>query len=141
MDKQKQIEEMAKDIYWCKSCDTSFEENCGLLAYELYNAGYRKIPENAVVLTETETVESLIDLLTEFDEYGFAPTNMIPFDEEEFAIEWKRKLICAIVQIRKETAEKFALLLKAKMPCEDVFGGIWHIIDETVKELTEGYNG
>ena len=58
MDKQKQIKEMAK-IY----CQNGFkcEENCqtnGCRVYEvcteLYNAGYRKIPEGAVVLTDKE---------------------------------------------------------------------------------------
>ena len=58
MDKQKQIKEMAK-IY-CQNgleCDNLCQTNgCRLyeVCTELYNAGYRKIPENAVVLTEEE---------------------------------------------------------------------------------------
>ena len=48
----KQIEEMAKDIYESKSCDTSFEENCKLLAYDLVTLGYQKVDTNSVILTK-----------------------------------------------------------------------------------------
>ena len=60
MDKQKQIEEMAKvlavncgECYTCKYLD---KLHCAdlLSAEALYEAGYRKIPENAVVLTMEE---------------------------------------------------------------------------------------
>lgn len=50
----KQIEEMAKDIYEQKSCDTSFEENCKLLAYDLVTLGYQKVEEDSVVLSREE---------------------------------------------------------------------------------------
>ena len=58
-DKQKQIEEMAQ-------CKNNFGFTCGECSYktsvceryklaeELYNAGYRKIPEGSVVLTDKE---------------------------------------------------------------------------------------
>ena len=69
--------------------------------------GYRKIPENAVVLTGTETEEHLEDLFIEFDEMSFYPATLMP-NAEECAREWKSKLIYAIGQLRKETAEKFA---------------------------------
>ena len=68
--KQKQIEEMAKDILkQAKKCDFVLCKECNyynggkitetscqtiMISEELYNAGYRKIPENAVVLTEKE---------------------------------------------------------------------------------------
>ena len=66
MDKQKQIEEMAKLVQGdmcgdvpCEECNYNgnmkiLPKYCGtyLIAKKLYNAGYRKIPENAVVLTE-----------------------------------------------------------------------------------------
>ena len=50
----KQIEEMAKDIYEQKSCDTSFEENCKLLAYDLVTLGYQKVDKDKVVIDKTE---------------------------------------------------------------------------------------
>ena len=54
----KQIEEMSKDLkeclpndwYWQKSVDS----DTYFVAKHFYNAGYRKIPENAVVLTREE---------------------------------------------------------------------------------------
>lgn len=69
MDKQKQIEEMAK--YCCNACEMGWDydfgdcaekgkdgyKNCRLAketAEMLYNAGYRKIPEGAVVFIPTE---------------------------------------------------------------------------------------
>lgn len=58
MDKQKQIEEMAKTYcqngFYCgTTCQTS---GCRVyeVCMELYNAGYRKIPKDAVVLTTNE---------------------------------------------------------------------------------------
>ena len=71
MDKRKQIEEMYK-IFLEYKFTTAIEK----FSYEgmcehFYNAGYRKIPENAVVLTGTETEERLVDLIVEFDEMSF----------------------------------------------------------------------
>ena len=53
-DKEKQIEELANDIYSLKSCDTSFEENCKLLAYDLFTLGWIKSNEDSVVLSSEE---------------------------------------------------------------------------------------
>ena len=57
-DKQKQIEEMAKVLHDGNAhryADWVEYTNADLtLALKLYNAGYRKIPENAVVLTREE---------------------------------------------------------------------------------------
>lgn len=59
MDKQEQIEEMEKDIAiridMAKGVAGSMNNGVeGWLSEYLYNAGYRKIDENAVVLTEEE---------------------------------------------------------------------------------------
>jgi predicted RNA-binding protein len=61
MDKQKQIEEMAnffKGILPIKAMadwiPIKINHNYKGYGEELYNAGYRKIPENAVVLTREE---------------------------------------------------------------------------------------
>ena len=61
MDKQKQIEDMAHNLClkeWdCEDC----ERNGVCLLYStatiIYNAGYRKIPEGAVVLTQEQVAE------------------------------------------------------------------------------------
>lgn len=54
MDKQKQIEEMAKDLKEEKLYALINKTSYMRSAENLINAGYRKIPENAVVLTEEE---------------------------------------------------------------------------------------
>ena len=115
--KQKQIEEMAK-VY----CQNGFKcgENCqtnGCRVYEvcteLYNAGYRKIPEGSVVLTREEHISMLKDL---------AESN-----EKTYETAYERG--------SKDTAEKFAERLK-QPPYKD-FTEEW-VADEICKELTEG---
>lgn len=79
MTKQEQIEEMAKivdEMYWV------YDTTAGDIAEALYNAGYRKIPENAVVLTEEEYIDLSRNYVTE-----------------------------QIEQARKETAKEILLLL------------------------------
>ena len=102
----------------------------------------KEIPENAVVITGTETEERLVDLLVDFDEMSFFPGTLTP-DPDEYAREWKNKLIYAIGQLRKETAEKFAERLKAKQAPLDEYdeisiGSLFADIDEILKEITEG---
>lgn len=78
MTKQEQIEEMAK--YICNACEMGhgFDgcsyggrehyKRCSITqktAKALYNAGYRKIPENAVVLTEEEYIDLSRNYVTE----------------------------------------------------------------------------
>ena len=116
MDKQT-IEEMVeviadkcdKCLIGCNGCECCDERKAYCRsrchATVLVNAGYRKIPEGAVVLTGTKTEERIEDLLVDFDEMSFYPATLMP-NAEECAREWKRKLIYAIGQVRKETAEK-----------------------------------
>ena len=136
MDKQKQmIEEMAKDICgYClrvieeKECPRTENQHCFNARLEeatyAYKLGYRKIPENAVVLTDEEWAEHC----------------------EQFAKAMYQKE----VNTRKETAEKFVERLKATLteiiPFEDYEIGDWeydgmdiaNAIDEICKEFTEG---
>ena len=60
-DKEKQIEELANDIYSLKSCDTSFEENCKLLAYDLFTLGWIKSNEDSVVISKEEVSKKYVD--------------------------------------------------------------------------------
>lgn len=148
----KQIEEMVLAVYpWLKGVPIEerkqLSENVsGLMVMErLYNAGYRKIPENAVVLTGTAKEEHFVDLLTEFDEMGFYPLTT-GANAEEYTKEWKRRMLYAIGQLRKETAEKFAEKLKEKAWAfnTDENGNVWDYsimkstIDEISKEITRG---
>lgn len=84
MTKQEQIEEIKQVlIKTCKRC-RSFEEDYMQSKYAeaLYNTGYRKIPENAVVLTKEEYIDLSRNYVTE-----------------------------QIEQVRKKTAKEILLLL------------------------------
>ena len=130
MDKQKQIEEMAKIILEA-SCKGSECANCEfvkrveeakttcLCLKSLYNAGYRKIPEGAVVLTEEESVKAW--------ENGNCNAHAI------YGLAYE--------QARKETAEKFAEMLKEKahwfLIGEIQRDHFCECLDEICKEITE----
>ena len=79
----KQIEEIAQDMYEQKSGDTSFKENCKILAYDLVTLGYQKIDKDSAVLSREEQEKILTAT-------------------EKRIKELKRQ----ILQARKETAEK-----------------------------------
>ena len=74
MDKQKQIEEMYNSL--CYVCEEDYHE----LAKGLVEEGYRKIPENAVVLTEKEykryaRIEKIIKLAKREKANGYEVKN------------------------------------------------------------------
>lgn len=107
MTDEKMIEEMAKIVGWrCNEksmdyCDTVDDcDKC--IAIDLYNAGYRKIPKNAVVLTKEEQDKIL--------------------QATEKRIEQLKK---ELAQTRKETVRGLLKALKAKQvicsPEEDNF--------------------
>lgn len=92
MDKQKQIEEMARDFgnaqYRCNEDSPCCKEcilNGDCIPYEYarvaYNAGYRKIPEGAVILTKAE-YESKRLLATECLRWRLKYGNMNAITEE-----------------------------------------------------------
>ena len=116
--KQKQIEEMAKVIHDL-ILDTPFngtEASFEKIAEELLKHYQPKIPENVVVLTREE-----YQMLNYFNHRG-----------EEL-----------LKQERKETAEKYAKMLKEKQKPLDEYdeisiGCLFEDIDEILKEITEG---
>lgn len=148
MDKQKQIEKMATDLvkgeYYasnecmgtdCRDCEHRSKGSikCRRMyqAEYLYNAGYRKIEEGAVVLTKEE-----------YDELqkGVKTYNYTAMFDAQNSYRWEQGYLHA----RKETAEKFAERLKGLFPInEDVFRftipeKIHNAVDEICKELVEG---
>ena len=138
MDKQKQIEEMAKvleskHLSMCTwdSYNDDFNDNypneCKKVATALYDAGYRKIPEGAVVLTREE-----------YDELqkGIKTYNYTAMINARDTYRWEQ----GYVQGCKETAEKFAERLKSHPIAKTWFlynadGKINVVIDEICKEL------
>lgn len=130
--KQKQIEEIKKYMrYFCvtetmlKYCryevEKEIEKQKEFYATALYNAGYRKIPKNAVVLSREEHIQMIKDL---------AESNAKTYET-------------AYERGSKETAEKFAERLKEVGELHYYFGEQRYDIatddiDEICKEITEG---
>lgn len=101
MDKEKQIEEMAKDYY---GYSIDLEEDCKFVAEEMYDKGHRKINENEVVISkeEFERLKSQRYIITPKQVKSGKVVNLpfIPIQEYEI------KPIPSEEEIRKETAEK-----------------------------------
>ena len=53
-------------------------------------------------MSKEKQIEIIIDLLTDFDEMGFAPTTPCP-NPEAYAIDWKNKLTKALEDCRKQS--------------------------------------
>ena len=153
--KDKIIEEMAKHLHsthavsamcvWkdcnhCKHADLKrFEEYTCIdldLAESLYNAGYRKIPENAVVLKREEYEK--LKLFEERVRSGVCFTQKEWFDYcQKDSNERTSLLIKAKKDTRKETAEKFAEKLKVEFDEILLSDTPLSKIDEICKEITE----
>ena len=140
-EQDKAIEEMTDYLFGnAISHDTQFKGDYRSIAIDLICAGYRKIPENAVVLTRDE-YERLLKEETLCERLG---------NDVDVKLKYIYELEYKVAQERKETAEKFAEMLK------DFFkekGKIFHDgkqifhdlrvvslekIDEICKEITEG---
>lgn len=138
MDKQ-MIEEMAKimdiDCGECYTCDYYDKHDkglpanctCFLQARELYNAGYRKIPEGAVVLTREEYEEL---------KKGIKTYNYTAMFDAQSAYRWEQ----GYLQGAKEAAEKFAEMAREGAFVDFMGEPIIRAskIDEICKGITEG---
>lgn len=94
-----------------------YSHNAGI-GEALYEKGYIQAPKDAVIFTGTEAGERLEDLLIDFDEMSFFPGTLTP-DPDEYAREWRKKLIYAIAKLQEETAETFAEKLRFRLEkCE-----------------------
>ena len=123
--KQKQIEEMAKDLKEEKLYALINKTSYMRSAENLINAGYLKIPENAVWLTREEYAKHKGFSREEVDEISKT----------------------AIKNSRKEMAEKFARRLKEMLHYDIIpesgitdEKNVFECIDEICKELREGNN-
>ena len=71
MNKEQQIEEMAQIINGSTEIDTVAYYRCMNIAKTIYNAGYRVVPDGAVILTPEERDEEMKEInktLAECDE-------------------------------------------------------------------------
>jgi hypothetical protein len=141
MDKQigevnEMVEEMAKGM--CEHCIENEEFTCSIapqpcvfaktFAENLYNAGYRKIPENAVVVPDMAGKDFYTIEKAEWDKMVQGAKDIIHEREEK---------------TRKETAERFAEKLRniyTGYIDEDEIsvGGLRFWIAEICKDITEG---
>lgn len=113
--KKQEIEELGQDIY--DNCPDLCENGCGgkpcykCIAKALHRDNYRKIPENAVVLTREEYEK--LKLFEERVRSGVCFTQKEWFDYcQKDSNERTSLLIKAKKDTRKETAEKFARLVE-----------------------------
>ena len=139
--KKQEIKEIAEVICGCASpCTLEDWDECDKMAdcvrvkkiaKALHLAGYRKIPENAVVLTREESDE--LQLGKDFN-YG------VHCGERNMTLYYEN---IRLPEARKETVEKFAERLKARYAIfyEETRISIKAIrrdIDEIAKKITEG---
>lgn len=109
-DKQ-QIEEMAKEMcvltYTCANCDNyNYCPHIGE-ATILYNANYRQIPENAVVLTREEFDRLNSCIKSEEEVRAIMQQQMLPIVRELTDKEVGTKLGTVAALVRKATANEF----------------------------------
>ena len=143
-EKKQEIEELEKDI--SKDLQGVLETEIKSLARVLNKLGYRKIPENAVVLTEEELTER------DYERYNLGyETHRQESQKREDYIETLshhiNDLEKALLIARKETAKKGAKMAKNKAIRQQEFvgelaiGDIEYVkvkdIDEIAKQITD----
>ena len=155
----KQIYEIAKDLAkisgeylanCADSCDTCPYGNCrGKFALELYNAGYRKIPEGAVVLTQGE-YKSMRMLADECKKRRWEDANEIAIPQSPPLLEERKKDIVPLLtegELLKLISSMWYkslhdLATEAKVPYRFVMRAIrcQKIPEEYTRRLTEFLN-
>ena len=161
MNKEQQIEEMKKVMCeeYEKECNFCPCSDCAnaMIAENLYNAGYRKVPDGAVILTPEERDEELkacnekqAELENEIEILKIQNNNLeIAFDRLNARSERFESNMNSVLEIEKRKAvEEFAEKLKAKAHSVVGFNVLKKVyakeytineidIDEILKELTE----
>lgn len=150
MDKQKQIEEMENElsniqtysymeIYPCRQLQSN-----KIVAEHLIGKGYRKIPENAVVLTMEELKEKIDCCDVSMIHHDDDGKRYIEYEKyEDFTDRLGKRiqqLKGQLKQARNETAEKFAERLKAECKTDYINSTKERAIakiDEIAKKITE----
>jgi hypothetical protein len=154
------IEEMANEIETARKpstfnngqVDVTVFKTSDDIAKYLYNAGYRKIPGNGVVLTreEYEKLGLFVETVQEYESQNGQPIlvkerKVVKKSQTDFVslLNQEMRELQISQQTRKETAEKFAERLKSHPIAKTWFlynadGKINVVIDEICKELAEG---
>ena len=140
MNKEKQIEEMAKDYY---GYSIDLEEDCKFVAEEMYDKGHRKLTEDSVVLSreEFDKLGLVVETVQEYesDEKGQPilvkerkTVKKLRTDFTELLNQEIREL--QLAQERKETAEKIVSETKKLIESE------WTINKATYENLCSKLN-
>ena len=157
-EKKQEIEEIGQDI--ADICSDMALNCCGntpcyaCIAKRLERKGYRKIPENAVVLTreEYENLGLFVETVQEYESQNGQPIlvkekKVVKKSQTDFVDLLNREIreLQISQQARKETAEKFAERLKAMAYQSTDWSHGEHpmvvevdYIDEIAEEITEG---
>ena len=90
MNEKEMIKEMANDLYASANCSLTYESDYIYVSRDLYSAGYRKIPEGSVVLTEMQ-----------YNALLSKQSTVISIDEQ-----LKKEFEYELKQARKETAKE-----------------------------------
>lgn len=115
MDKQKQIEELMKDMCADYPCNRICDQYCGMYDYaeRAINAGYRKIPENAVVINKDEnpclSCPVPEDIQRDVDCSTICGSVRLGIDWQnqcKVLVKENKQLTKALAETRKETADK-----------------------------------
>lgn len=129
MDKEKQIREIAKIIMEAIQGETHLVKPANIFeaaveAEALYNAGYRKIPEDSVVLTreEYENMQFVAELIGTKQKIG--------------ACDFNRVVLQRTKQARKETARE---ILNYLWKQRNIIGQLM-IFEKNLIELAKQYN-
>lgn len=122
MNKNKTIKNI-QDIINANCCAIS-QQDANNVANALYSAGYEKVEKKDE--TAIQAMFDFIELLEQFDEMGYAPTNLCENPEEE-ANKWKSKALANFEVVLKRIEELTMLLnYKDQRPAQ---------LNETIAEL------
>ena len=78
-------------------------------------------------MSKEKQIDIIIDLLTEFDEMGFAPTVPCP-DSEAYAIKWRDEVTRALIGYRKQSEGEWEVsdIPDEKYVCSVCGGACWY---------------
>lgn len=119
MNKEQQIEEMAKDYY---GYSIDLEDDCKFVAEEMYNKGHRKLSKDSVVLSKEEYNNLKLQIQQAHNKGVQAGFDMTKFKEQS---------------IRKQAVKEFADKLKIKAIKLTAIES--HHICEFINELLKEY--
>lgn len=142
MTKQKQIEDFAEAIICAAiTANAKIDDKVAIHLKEftenLYNAGYRKVPVDTLILTENQ-LKKIIE-----EEYKNALKGKVVLTTEEYqdlVVKSMGNFSSAMVEARKETAEKIFKMLISKLDSNQFLSGKRIIMEVDVENLAKQFD-